>query len=66
MAESIDVAGARNEVFNIGTDTPCTLNDLTGAVATAMGVTADVVHLAPRLEVQQAVTPPPTGTQALS
>ena len=54
MAEAIDVASARNEVFNIGADTPCTLNDLVGAVAAAMGVEADVIHLAPRLEVQHA------------
>ena len=54
MAEAIDVAAARNQVFNIGADMPCSLNDLARAVAAAMGVTANVVHLAPRLEVQHA------------
>ena len=54
MAEAIDVSAARNEVFNIGADRPYSLNDLALAVAAAMGVTADVVHLAPRLEVQHA------------
>ena len=28
MAEAIDVPAARNEVFNIGADAPCSLNDL--------------------------------------
>jgi UDP-glucose 4-epimerase len=54
MAEAIDVAAARNEVFNIGADRPYSLNDLAPAVAGAMGVTADVVHLPARLEVQHA------------
>ena len=54
MAEAIDVAAARNQVFNIGADMPCSLNDLARAVAAAMGVTANVVHLAPRREVQHA------------
>jgi UDP-glucose 4-epimerase len=54
MAEALDVAAARNEVFNIGADRPCSLNQLALAVATAMGVTADVVHLPARMEVQHA------------
>jgi UDP-glucose 4-epimerase len=54
MAEAIDVPAARNEVFNIGADRPYSLNDLAPAVATAMGVTADVVHLPPRCEVHHA------------
>src|SRR4029453_5383052 len=33
MAEAIETAGARNEVFNIGADRPYSLNDLAGAVA---------------------------------
>ena len=54
MAEAIDVAGARNRVFNIGADTPYSLNDLAQAVAVAMGVTPHVVNLAPRVEAQHA------------
>jgi UDP-glucose 4-epimerase len=54
MAEALEVPAARNEVFNIGADTPCSLNDLAHAVAAAMGVRANVVHLPPRHEVQHA------------
>ena len=54
IAESIDLVGARNQVFNIGADQPCSVSELTAAVARAMQVAPDVVHLAPRLEVQHA------------
>jgi UDP-glucose 4-epimerase len=54
MAEAMDVAAARNQVFNVGADVPCSLNELALAVAAAMRVTADVVHLEPRVEVQHA------------
>ena len=37
------------QVFNVGADTPCSLNDAgAGWLRRAMGVTPDVVHLAPR------------------
>lgn len=52
IAESTEIPAARNEVFNIGADTPCSLNDLARHVADAMGAPADVVHLAPRQEVR--------------
>ena len=54
MADAIAVPEARNEVFNIGADRPCSLNELACAVAAAMGVAPDVVHLPRRLEVQHA------------
>jgi UDP-glucose 4-epimerase len=54
MADAIEVTASRNQVFNIGADTPCSLNDLARAVAAAMGVTPTVEHLPPRLEVQHA------------
>jgi UDP-glucose 4-epimerase len=54
MAEAIDLPGCRNEVFNVGADQPCTLNDLAALVAQAMGVTPEVVHLPARHEVQHA------------
>lgn len=52
MAEAVETPGARNEVFNIGADVPCSLNELARRVAAAMGVEPSVVHLAPRQEVQ--------------
>jgi UDP-glucose 4-epimerase len=51
MAESIDVPAAWNEVFNVGADEPCSLNDLVTLTAAAMNVPAAVVHLAARHEV---------------
>ncbi|MCU0248624.1 MAG: NAD-dependent epimerase/dehydratase family protein [Vicinamibacterales bacterium] len=51
IAEAIDVPGARNQVFNVGSDEPVSLNDLCGRVAAAMGTARTVVHLAPRREV---------------
>ena len=52
MAESIDVPAARNQVFNVGTDDPCSLNELATLVAAAMDERPEVVHLAARHEVQ--------------
>jgi UDP-glucose 4-epimerase len=54
IAEAIETPAARNEVFNVGADQPSTLNELARMVAAAMGVAPDVVHLAPRHEVQHA------------
>jgi UDP-glucose 4-epimerase len=52
IAEAVDVADARNQVFNVGADEPCSLNELVGLVAAAMEVRAEVEHLAPRHEVR--------------
>jgi len=52
IAESAEIPEARNHVFNIGADEPCSLNDLAALVAAAMDVPADIVHLPPRHEVQ--------------
>jgi UDP-glucose 4-epimerase len=54
IAEAIETPAARNEVFNVGADQPSTLNELARMVAGAMGVAPEVVHLAPRHEVQHA------------
>lgn len=54
IAHSIEVPAARNQVFNVGADTPYTLNHLAQAVAEAMGVKADIAHLLPRHEVKHA------------
>ena len=71
------VDGARNQVFNVGTDRAYTLNELAAAVAAAMGAPgAEVRHLPARKEVQHAVAahgklacvfgpaPPPTTLAA--
>ena len=54
IAESIEVAGAWNQVFNVGADHPYTLNELARAVARAMGVDPAVTHLPARQEVVHA------------
>ncbi len=52
MAEAIDTPAAWNQVFNVGAETPCTLNELARRVAAAMGVPPQVVRLPPRHEVR--------------
>ena len=54
MARAIDEPSAWNEVFNVGADEPCTLNDLARHVAAAMGVEPRVRHLPERHEVHDA------------
>lgn len=54
IADAVEVSGARNEIFNVGADEPCTVNALAEAVADAMGVSCQVVHLEPRQEVRVA------------
>lgn len=48
------VERARNEVFNIGADTPYTILELAGEVARSLGVEPRVEHLAARNEVVHA------------
>jgi UDP-glucose 4-epimerase len=52
IAASVDVASARNQIFNLGADFPYTVNDLARIVADAMGKECRVVHLDPRNEVK--------------
>lgn len=54
IARSIEVPGARNQVFNVGADTPCTVNDLARVVAGAMGVEPRICYLEARKEVKHA------------
>jgi UDP-glucose 4-epimerase len=54
IARSVSVDAARNEVFNIGGDTPCTVKALAEAVLRVTGKTARVRHLPPRNEVLHA------------
>jgi UDP-glucose 4-epimerase len=54
IARSIEVRGAYNEVFNVGADTPYTVNELAETVARAMGVQPQIKHLPARNEVKYA------------
>lgn len=51
IARSPLVDGAKNQVFNVGADTPYTVNSLALHVAEAMEVVPEVIHLPPRNEV---------------
>jgi len=54
MAEAIDSEAAWGGVFNVGADEWFTLNDLAKAVARAMGVEPEIVHLPARQEAHHA------------
>lgn len=54
LSQSIQLPAAHNQIFNIGADTPLTINQLAQLVAQAMGVAPDIVHLDPRHEVLHA------------
>jgi UDP-glucose 4-epimerase len=54
IANSVDVCGARNEVFNVGADVPYAVSDLAQIVSGVMGAKPRVVHLDPRNEVKVA------------
>jgi UDP-glucose 4-epimerase len=54
IAESIDVPAAYNRVFNIGANQPYSVNELSLAVARAMKVQPNIVHLPARNEVLNA------------
>lgn len=54
IARAIEVPAAWNQIFNVGADTPHTVNELAQVVAAAMGVPAQVVHLPARNEVPHA------------
>ncbi|MEW5976942.1 MAG: NAD-dependent epimerase/dehydratase family protein [Acidobacteriota bacterium] len=51
IAKAIDVPKAYNQVFNIGADQPYSVNELALAVARAMQVHPQIVHLPARSEV---------------
>ena len=52
IAACVDVPAARNQIFNIGTDVPYTINDMAIVVADAMGAKGRFVHLDARNEVK--------------
>ncbi len=54
MARAPMVAEAKNEIFNLGADTPVTVNQLVEEVGSVMGVTPDVRYLPARHEVVHA------------
>ncbi len=54
MVDSIERPESWNQVYNIGADTPYSVNDLAVAVAEAMGVEPSIVHLPARQEVLNA------------
>jgi UDP-glucose 4-epimerase len=54
MAEAIEHEAAWGQVFNVGADRPFTLNALAAAVAQAMQVEPEIVHLPARAEVHDA------------
>lgn len=54
IAESVNVPAARKQVFNLGADEPCSVNQLAELVATAMGTECRTEHLEPRNEVKHA------------
>lgn len=54
IAHSIEYPEMEGEIFNVGADTPCTINYLAHAVSEAMGVPLRANHLPARYEVFQA------------
>jgi UDP-glucose 4-epimerase len=54
IARSVDLPGARNQVFNVGADTPYTVNHLASVVGDAFGAAPVIRYLPPRNEVVHA------------
>lgn len=54
IAASVTVPGARNQIFNIGADTPYSVNELAREVARAMGAEPQIRYLPERKEVKHA------------
>jgi UDP-glucose 4-epimerase len=54
IADSIDVPGAYNQIFNIGADQAYSVSELATEVALAMGARPDIQHLPARSEVLNA------------
>ena len=54
IAEAAELPAARNQIFNVGADTPYTVNYLAKVIAEVMGFECKVKHLDPRNEVKAA------------
>lgn len=52
IAHSVECAAAQNQIFNIGADTPCTVNELARAVARGLEKECKIRYLEPRNEVK--------------
>lgn len=52
LATCVENPAARNQVFNIGADTPYSVNELAAVVAAAMGIPGRIDHLDARNEVK--------------
>jgi UDP-glucose 4-epimerase len=52
IAQSVDAPAARNQIFNVGADTPYTVNSLAEVIAAALGRECRTVHLETRKEVK--------------
>ncbi|HUK26187.1 MAG TPA: NAD-dependent epimerase/dehydratase family protein [Terriglobales bacterium] len=50
LADCVHVKDAQNQVFNIGSDTPSTVNELAHRVASALGRACKIKYLPPRSE----------------
>lgn len=51
IADSINISAAYNQIFNIGADQPCSINDLAIAIADSMKVKPIINYLPARSEV---------------
>lgn len=56
IGKSPFVKGAKNEIFNIGADTPYSVKELAYIIAEVMGKKPDIIYLPKRLEVLHAFT----------
>jgi UDP-glucose 4-epimerase len=54
IARSVRVPEAYQEIFNVGADLPCSVNELAKVVAAAFGIEPKLLHLERRLEVEEA------------
>jgi UDP-glucose 4-epimerase len=54
IVESVENPSAYNQIYNIGADTPYSVNELALQVARSMGIEANIVHLPARNEVLNA------------
>jgi UDP-glucose 4-epimerase len=54
IAKSIEYPQCYGQVFNIGADQPCTINELAEAVMKAMGTKTEIIHVEARNEVKHA------------
>ncbi|MEO8053129.1 MAG: NAD-dependent epimerase/dehydratase family protein [Acidobacteriota bacterium] len=54
IAKSVSIQGAYNQVFNVGSDVPHTVNELAEIVAQTFGVPSQINHLPARNEVYHA------------